>query len=59
VGWNQVNGSGGKDSSTATKKRNTLINGASSPGGAGHGLAKRDGTKENKVAYILFYRKID
>jgi ubiquitin carboxyl-terminal hydrolase 10 len=55
-GWSQVNGSGGKDGSSIGKKR---MNGASSPGGAIQGKSARsDCTKENKVAYILFYRRI-
>jgi len=52
-GWSQVNGSGAKDASIGKKK----MNGASSPGGQGKS-ARSDGTKENKVAYILFYRRI-
>jgi ubiquitin carboxyl-terminal hydrolase 10 len=56
-GWSQVNGSGGKDGSSLKRK----ANGASSPktGGSGQSKAGRgDCGRENKVAYILFYRRI-
>lgn len=53
-GWSQVNGSGGKDGSGGKKK----ATGTSSPS-AGQGKAARgDCGKEDKVAYILFYRRI-
>jgi ubiquitin carboxyl-terminal hydrolase 10 len=57
-GWNKVNGSTAKDSG-AGKKWSAVVNGASPPGTAGRSTPKRDGIKENKVAYILFYRKVE
>jgi ubiquitin carboxyl-terminal hydrolase 10 len=54
-GWSQVNGSGAKDGSSAGKKKAT---GASSPAGGQGKAARGDCGRENKVAYILFYRRM-
>jgi ubiquitin carboxyl-terminal hydrolase 10 len=63
-GWKQVNGSGsGKESlsSSTARKWNAVVNGATSPSSAGRSTPKKDkdGFKENKVAYLLFYRKVE
>lgn len=55
-GWNQVNGSAGP----SNRKWNAVANGEKSPSTAGKRTPVREGTvKDNKVAYILFYRKIE
>lgn len=56
-GWNQVNGTDKKDS---TKKWAGVVNGAATPNSAGKRtpLAKEN-VRDNKVAYILFYQRIE
>jgi ubiquitin carboxyl-terminal hydrolase 10 len=54
--WNQVN-VGAKE--TGTKKWSAVANGAHTPNTAGKRTPKYESLKDNKVAYILFYRRID
>lgn len=56
-GWNQVNGTDKKDS---TKKWAGVVNGTATPTSAGKRtpLAKEN-VRDNKVAYILFYQRIE
>jgi ubiquitin carboxyl-terminal hydrolase 10 len=56
-GWKQVNGAA-KDP-TATRKWNAVVNGATSPSSAGKSTPKKDAYKENKVAYLLFYKRVE
>jgi ubiquitin carboxyl-terminal hydrolase 10 len=65
-GWKQVNGA--KDAAGIPRKTwSAAVNGATSPGSAGGASAGRstpknkdkEGYKENKVAYLLFYRKVE
>jgi ubiquitin carboxyl-terminal hydrolase 10 len=53
VGWKQVNGSGSKE---PNRKYAAVANGTSTPTQKN---ATRESYKDNKVAYILFYRKIE
>jgi ubiquitin carboxyl-terminal hydrolase 10 len=53
AGWNHVNGAA-KDPS---RKMNAVVNGASSPSTAGKHTPQN--VKDNKVAYLLFYRKVE
>jgi len=55
-GWNQVNGSAG---ATSARKWNAVANGTTTPSTAGRGTPPKEGSRDNKVAYILFYRKIE
>ncbi|KAF2400486.1 cysteine proteinase [Trichodelitschia bisporula] len=56
-GWSQVSGAG-KDG--PSKKWSAVANGTSTPNSGGGRTPVRDGgMKDNKVAYILFYRRID
>lgn len=57
-GWSRVNGSAGKDA-PSKPKWSAVVNGKSPPGSNGKSTPKRDGFKDNKVAYILFYTKMD
>jgi ubiquitin carboxyl-terminal hydrolase 10 len=56
-GWNKVNGST-KDSSSSNRKWAAVVNGSSPPATTGKGTPKRESVKD-KVAYILFYRKME
>jgi len=54
--WSQVNGAVSKD----TKKWSAVANGSASPSTAGKRTPKHlESVKDNKVAYILFYRRIE
>lgn len=53
--WSQVNGTAAKDQ----KKWSAVANGSATPSTAGKRTPKVEGVKDNKVAYILFYRRID
>jgi ubiquitin carboxyl-terminal hydrolase 10 len=57
-GWNKVNGSTNKEGSASNRKWSSVVNGSSPPATAGKVTPKREGVKD-KVAYILFYRKVD
>ncbi|KAF2861422.1 cysteine proteinase [Piedraia hortae CBS 480.64] len=48
--WSEVNGQAGK--------KQTTSNGTSTPGGRHTPVSKREGLKDNKVAYILLYERI-
>ncbi|KAL2850339.1 hypothetical protein BJY01DRAFT_132730 [Aspergillus pseudoustus] len=57
-GWSQVNGSSGGHSS---KKSISAVNGTPTQSGASSGVRTplgRYGTRDNKVAYLLFYQRI-
>ncbi|KAL2849988.1 hypothetical protein BJX68DRAFT_92144 [Aspergillus pseudodeflectus] len=57
-GWSQVNGSSGGHSS---KKSTSGVNGTPTQSGASSGVRTplgRYGTRDNKVAYLLFYQRI-
>ncbi|KAL3466492.1 hypothetical protein BJX64DRAFT_284430 [Aspergillus heterothallicus] len=57
-GWSQVNGSSGGHSS---KKSTSAVNGTPTQSGASSGVRTpmgRYGTRDNKVAYLLFYQRI-
>lgn len=65
-GWNQVNGSGGPNHHASKKSTSTIVNGTSTPGAGDHlSSGKRtpsgrfSGQDNNKVAYLLFYQKIN
>lgn len=54
--WSQVNGTVSKE----TKKWSAVTNGSTSPSTAGKRTPKHlESVKDNKVAYILFYRRIE
>ncbi|KAL3469769.1 hypothetical protein BJX99DRAFT_264856 [Aspergillus californicus] len=58
-GWSQVNGTG--SSGHSSKKSGSAINGTPSQSGANSGVRTplgRYGTRDNKVAYLLFYERI-
>lgn len=58
-GWSQVNGTGSGHSSK--KSTSTAVNGTPNPSGASSGVRTplgRYGTRDNKVAYLLFYERI-
>ncbi|KAF2674020.1 cysteine proteinase [Microthyrium microscopicum] len=57
-GWNQVNGSSSKEATPSGRKLAAVANGATTPS-TGKLTPKPDWTKDSKVAYILFYRKIE
>lgn len=52
--WNQVNGAAKEH-----KKWSAVANGSATPSTAGKRTPKIENVKDNKVAYILFYRRID
>ncbi|KAL2808052.1 hypothetical protein BJX63DRAFT_436500 [Aspergillus granulosus] len=57
-GWSQVNGSSGGHSS---KKSTSAVNGTPTPSGVSSGVRTplgRYGSRDNKVAYLLFYQRI-
>jgi ubiquitin carboxyl-terminal hydrolase 10 len=55
-GWNQVNGGDKKE----TKKWAGLVNGTATPNSAGKRTPlHKENARDNKVAYILFYQRID
>ncbi|KAF3000738.1 hypothetical protein E8E13_003916 [Curvularia kusanoi] len=56
-GWNQVNGADKKDS---TKKWAGVVNGTATPNSAGKRTPlPKENVRDNKVAYILFYQRIE
>jgi ubiquitin carboxyl-terminal hydrolase 10 len=56
-GWSKVNGA--EKSKDATKKWSGVVNGAATPTSAGKRTPVKDNVKDNKVAYILFYQRIE
>jgi ubiquitin carboxyl-terminal hydrolase 10 len=56
--WNQVNGSA-KDSPVAGRKWAAVANSSPTPSSTGKQTPRWESTKDSKVAYILFYRKIE
>lgn len=62
-GWSQVNGAGSAGHSSKKSTSNTGTNGMSSPAPSGTSPGSRTpmgryGTRDNKVAYLLFYQRI-
>jgi ubiquitin carboxyl-terminal hydrolase 10 len=56
-GWNQVNGTDKKDN---TKKWAGVVNGTATPNSAGKRTPlPKENVRDNKVAYILFYQRIE
>ncbi|KAF2274477.1 cysteine proteinase [Westerdykella ornata] len=56
-GWSKVNGSDKKDPS---KKWSGVVNGSTTPSSTGKRTPlSKENVKDNKVAYILFYQKIE
>ncbi|KAF2805186.1 cysteine proteinase [Mytilinidion resinicola] len=65
-GWSQVNGTEKTEGSGAgkTKKWSGVVNGTATPSSAGKrtptpASARKEGVREGKVAYILFYSRIE
>lgn len=57
-GWSKVNGT--EKSKDSTKKWSGVVNGAATPNSAGKRTPlPKESVKDNKVAYILFYRRIE
>ncbi|KAF7595180.1 hypothetical protein BBP40_007147 [Aspergillus hancockii] len=56
-GWSQVNGTGSSGHSSK-KSTSTAINGASAANSGARTPIGRYGSKDNKVAYLLFYERI-
>ncbi|KAA8647478.1 mRNA-binding ubiquitin-specific protease UBP3 [Aspergillus tanneri] len=59
-GWSQVNGAGSGGHSSK-KSTSAVVNGSSAPSRASSGLRTpigRYGSRDNKVAYLLFYQRI-
>ncbi|KAJ9245475.1 hypothetical protein DTO169E5_780 [Paecilomyces variotii] len=58
-GWNQVNGSGSGHSSKKSTAAAVVANGTASPASSGvRTPIGRYGSRDNKVAYLLFYQRI-
>jgi len=57
--WNQVNGSINKESPASARKWAAVANSSPTPSSTGKGTPKWESGKDSKVAYILFYRKIE
>lgn len=56
-GWSQVNGSDKKEN---TKKWSGVVNGTATPSSAGKRTPlPKENVRDNKVAYILFYQRIE
>ena len=55
--WSQVNGSAA--GSTASKKWSGVANGTATPNNLSGKAMPRSSIKDNKVAYILFYQKVE
>ena len=53
--WSQVNGSG----VTANKKWSGVVNGVVTPGNSSGKATPRYSVKDNKVAYLLFYQRVE
>ncbi|KAF1831808.1 cysteine proteinase [Decorospora gaudefroyi] len=57
-GWNQVNGT--DKQKDGTKKWSGVVNGAATPNSAGKRTPlPKENVRDNKVAYILFYQRIE
>ncbi|EUC40463.1 hypothetical protein COCMIDRAFT_9664 [Bipolaris oryzae ATCC 44560] len=57
-GWNQVNGS--EKQKDGNKKWSGIVNGAATPNSAGKRTPLlKENVRDNKVAYILFYQRIE
>lgn len=57
-GWSQVNGT--EKSKDTTKKWSSVANGTATPNSAGKRTPlPKEGVRDNKVAYILFYQRIE
>lgn len=54
-GWSKVNGADKKDS----KKWSGVVNGTATPASGGKRTPLKESVRDNKVAYILFYQRVE
>lgn len=57
--WNQVNGSVAKELPAGGRKWAAVANGSPTPSSTGKQTPRWESVKDNKVAYILFYHKME
>ncbi|KAF2106432.1 hypothetical protein BDV96DRAFT_654637 [Lophiotrema nucula] len=59
-GWSHVNGTDNKSKDTGAKKWSGVVNGTATPSTTGKRTPlPKEGVRDNKVAYILFYQRIE